>query len=222
MDFTSKTVQKQLLSMLSYQCALNDKLDPNWHTERRAYLRAAMVEGAEMVDHHGYKWWKKQEANLGQVELEVVDIIHFYLSEVARVHGDNAPQVLIEQWLEDGQQVRFDEQLYRFDDMTLLEKIDLLVGLSAANRLDWGLFRSIMSDLDFGFDSLYRQYAGKNVLNLFRLNNGYQDGTYIKQWNGEEDNEHLTQIMNATEGNLDMDLLYQQLGERYHSLTSAA
>lgn len=221
MDFTSETVQQQMLSMLSYQCALNDKLDPNWRDERRSYLRAAMVEGAEMVDHHGYKWWKKQEANLGQVELEVVDIIHFYLSEVARVHGDDAPQSLIEQWLSNDQHVRFDEQLYRFDEMGLLEKIDLLVGLSAAKRLHWGLFRSIMLDLDFSFESLYRQYAGKNVLNLFRLNNGYQDGSYIKQWGAEEDNEHLTQMMSAYSGTLDMDQLYGQLDERYRTLTQA-
>ena len=40
---------------------------------------------------------------------------------------------------------------------------------------------------------------GKNILNRFRQENGYKDGTYKKIWNGEEDNEVLARLM------LDMD-----------------
>ena len=45
------------------------------------------------------------------------------------------------------------------------------------------------------FNTLYRNYVGKNVLNLFRQENGYKDGTYKKIWNGEEDNEVLARLM---------------------------
>ena len=68
-------------------------------------------------------------------------------------------------------------------------------------------------------DELYRQYVGKNVLNFFRQDNGYKEGTYVKQWSGREDNEHLVEVMNA----LDLskpefsDLVYQGLQARYQS-----
>jgi hypothetical protein len=33
------------------------------------------------------------------------------------------------------------------------------------------------------------------VLNFFRQDHGYQDGTYKKMWNGREDNEVLVEVM---------------------------
>ena len=53
------------------------------------------------------------------------------------------------------------------------------------------LFASLMEACDLSADALYRHYVGKNVLNFFRQDHGYQDGTYVKQWQGREDNEHL-------------------------------
>lgn len=46
------------------------------------------------------------------------------------------------------------------------------------------LAKAVKLDLD----ELYKIYLGKNLLNQFRQNNGYKEGTYIKIWNGEEDN----------------------------------
>ena len=34
----------------------------------------------------------------------------------------------------------------------------------------------------------------KNVLNFFRQDNGYKDGSYIKLWDGKEDNQHLVEL----------------------------
>jgi hypothetical protein len=33
------------------------------------------------------------------------------------------------------------------------------------------------------------------VLNFFRQDHGYKDGTYLKQWHGREDNEHLMDLL---------------------------
>ena len=52
-------------------------------------------------------------------------------------------------------------------------------------------FHDLMVAADMSFDELYVGYIGKNVLNFFRQDHGYKDGTYIKVWNGKEDNEHL-------------------------------
>ena len=70
------------------------------------------------------------------------------------------------------------------------------------------------------FDDLFKQYVGKNVLNFFRQDHGYKDGSYIKIWNGREDNEHLSDILNAAEA-IDADFaeqVYQKLEAVYKTL----
>jgi hypothetical protein len=52
-----------------------------------------------------------------------------------------------------------------------------------------------MSGCELGWQELYRQYVSKNVLNFFRQDHGYQEGTYRKIWDGREDNEVLVEVM---------------------------
>ena len=58
---------------------------------------------------------------------------------------------------------------------------------------------------------------GKNVLNFFRQDNGYQDGSYRKLWAGKEDNEHLVEVVAELDHTspLFKDDLYQALEQRY-------
>lgn len=53
----------------------------------------------------------------------------------------------------------------------------------------------LASALGMSFDDLFLGYVGKNLLNRFRQQNGYKQGTYIKIWNGQEDNEVLTEML---------------------------
>ena len=77
----------------------------------------------------------------------------------------------------------------------------------------------IVNQCEMSAYELYRQYVGKNVLNFFRQDNGYKEGTYVKVWEGREDNEHLVEVMDA----LDLtksefsDLVYEGLRNRYPS-----
>jgi hypothetical protein len=59
------------------------------------------------------------------------------------------------------------------------------------------LFHTLMRACDLSADALYRHYVGKNVLNFFRQDHGYQDGTYVKEWQGREDNEHLSELLES-------------------------
>jgi hypothetical protein len=74
-----------------------------------------------------------------------------------------------------------------------------------------------MVQIGMNIDDLYRGYVGKNTLNFFRQDHGYKDGSYIKVWNGKEDNEHLVDVVK----NLDTEhagfakLVYQGLEARY-------
>ena len=79
------------------------------------------------------------------------------------------------------------------------------------------LFRDLLHASGLDFDSLYRQYVGKNVLNFFRQDHGYKDGSYIKVWDGREDNVHLVEILAEldSQANDYADLVYVSLKTRY-------
>ena len=72
--------KNQAATMLALQASMNAKVDPNWITARYPYLRAVAIEGAEAIEHHGWKWWKKQtEFNREEAREELADIWHFLI-----------------------------------------------------------------------------------------------------------------------------------------------
>ena len=74
------TAKNQITQMLSMQNAMNSRVSETWRDNNYEWYRAIWVECAEMLDHHGWKWWKHQEIDVAQVQLELVDIFHFGLS----------------------------------------------------------------------------------------------------------------------------------------------
>lgn len=208
--------------MLALQSRMNSKVEPEWVKVRFPYLRAVVIEGAEAIEHHGWKWWKRQHCDMPQLQMEIVDIWHFILSELLIHAGDNqelaAGNLLLVDLCEGTTStVKFDSVDYDLSTLDLLAKLELLIGISVARRVELGLFKSLMLDCDLNWDSLFRQYVSKNVLNFFRQDNGYKEGTYRKTWHGREDNEHLVEIMESlnSEDPHYPDLLYGALNERY-------
>ncbi len=188
--------------MLALQANMNAKVDPNWITARYPYLRAVAIEGAEAIEHHGWKWWKKQDKDLSQLQMELVDIWHFILSEIL-LRNDNNQSAPLEYLLNalshanNLQLIELDNTAYKLKEADLITKLELLIAISVARRIDLGLFESIMRDCELTWTDLFCQYVGKNVLNIFRQDNGYKEGTYRKVWEGREDNEHLVEILES-------------------------
>ena len=192
--------------MLSLQMSMNAKVDPDWLAARYPYLRAVAIEGAEAIEHHGWKWWKKQEKDLPQLQMELIDIWHFILSEILLRNSGNvdaslAALMILLDSANTQKIIDFDDQQYSIDELDLLTKLELLIALSVVRRIELSLFQSIMSKCQIGWLDLYRQYVGKNVLNMFRQDHGYKDGSYQKIWNGREDNEYLVEIINSLDPN---------------------
>ena len=166
----------------------NQLVHVQWASQNYAYYRAVWVECAELLDHFGWKWWRRATVDLDQAKLEIVDIWHFGLSELLR----------------DGQ---VDRQLAARlksalampsasgEDAFRLAVEGLALASLATRRFDLDAFATVMRSLPLGFDELYRLYIGKNVLNAFRQRNGYKAGHYRKMWQGREDNEHLMEIV---------------------------
>lgn len=188
---------KQIPSMLSLQNTMNNTVNPEWTNLDWDWFRASMLEGSEAVEHHGWKWWKAQSKDLPQLQMEIVDIWHFYLSQFLKLTQGNEAQAatLIEQHYNDlhNQAVVFDNKSYDLQSMDVLSKLDLLIGLSAAKRLHVPLLINLVYATDMTWDGFFEQYVKKNLLNIFRQKHGYKQGTYHKEWFNQEDNVFLVQ-----------------------------
>lgn len=201
-------MKQAFISMLDLQDKMNSKVHPEWQKQGYEWYRAIWTECAELMDHHGWKWWKKQTPDTHQIKLEIVDIWHFGLS-ILLASGKPSDQLADElesKWQSAGTTDNFLEAVEALAQDTLASK-DFSVSL----------FCQLMELCNFSFVELYHQYVGKNVLNFFRQDHGYKDGTYHKVWHGKEDNEHLAEILaslEGTQGDL-QGIVYQELQSRY-------
>jgi len=215
---------QQTKTMLSLQAAMNAKVDPNWVEARYPYMRAVVIEAAEAIEHHGWKWWKKQDKDLAQLQMELIDIWHFLLSEILLDEAGDEARALTQLnkhivSIGDSELVVFDGKQYELISMNLLEQLELLIALSAVRKIELCVFAAILKNCEMDWTELYCQYVGKNVLNFFRQDHGYQDGSYQKIWNGREDNEYLVEVM-AELDPIDADYkdkLYTALSVHYPS-----
>jgi hypothetical protein len=172
--------------MLEMQDAMNRKVNQDWREAGYPWYRAIWTECAEMLDHYGWKWWKHQKPDLAQVRLEIVDIWHFALSArlMQGLPAEQTAQRIAQELRQPG------------ESADLREAIETLAAHAIEMRdADIGIFAQIMQLAGMDFDDLYRIYIGKNVLNFFRQDHGYQEGHYQKIWQGREDNEHLAEIL---------------------------
>jgi len=192
--------QEKALSMLELQAAMNCKVNPDWHEAGYPFLRAIVVEGAEGMEHHGWKWWKAQTADLAQLQMEIVDIWHFILSDaVIKAKGSltyaaSAITLSATKPHLTGS-IQFDGNEYYFSEMDTIRKLEFTIGLAVARRVSIPLFASLLADCGLTWGDLYRQYIAKNILNFFRQDHGYKEDKYRKTWAGREDNEHLVELL---------------------------
>lgn len=212
--------QPQIATMLTLQDKMNTRVNPEWLNAGYGFLRAAMVESVEAIEHHGWKWWKAQNKDIAQLQMELVDIWHFALSDIIiRYNGDvtRSAADLSSELAQSVSTVDFDGNAYDFTQQSLLENLELMAGLCAAKRFSVPLFVHIASQCELSSDELYRQYVGKNVLNFFRQDHGYKEGTYTKVWQDREDNEHLVEVLQTLDMHSDdySDNVYEGLRLRY-------
>ena len=205
-------MKQAFVTMLGMQDKMNQKVHADWISQRYEWYRAIWIECGELIEHFGYKWWKKQNPDIDQVKLEVVDIWHFGMSALF-TEGETLEDIAE---LMEGQLSGYQYQSQQVRDATETLALDCLATKSFSVALFWDLLNAV----EMSFDELFRQYVGKNVLNFFRQDNGYKDGSYIKQWQGREDNEHLVEILATlnSEAVSFSDDVYQALQQRYTKL----
>ena len=179
-----EALREKIKEMLDLQNKINEKVHPHWREQNFEWYRAIWVECAELLDHYGWKWWKKQSPNQSQIELELVDIWHFGLSILLSKYDiEKSISLISEGMIDQKGSGKFRENLEDFTSNTLQTR-----------SFDLKRFNQVMNDVGLTFEKLYVGYISKNVLNSFRQDKGYQAGTYIKDWGGIEDNEYLIRL----------------------------
>lgn len=92
-----------LQDVFDEQIRLNKTINPDLYTEisdpdirRQRFVQfelALRQESAEAIDSLNWKWWKKDQDNWDNVKIELVDMLHFWVS-MCSVAGLDAETVL--------------------------------------------------------------------------------------------------------------------------------
>ncbi len=225
----------KILLMLQLQAQLNDATNGDKWVDGITkngkvinWKRCIYMECAEMVDSFSWKHWKSinKEPDWDNLQIEVIDVWHFIMSLAIESYSQNLRggiedlAINISQ-LESFSNIDINNDEFDTQDNVIL-KVENIIRLSLSKEplnieeLIAEFFDlAVMSGLDL--QTLYRLYVGKNILNQFRQDNGYKDGSYIKVWAGEEDNVVMKRVW---EGDSDIkpDSLYKELTKLYLAL----
>ncbi|MBW6487895.1 dUTP diphosphatase [Sulfurimonas sp.] len=225
----------KILLMLQLQADLNEATNgADWtsgitkNDKVINWKRCIYMECAEMIDSFTWKHWKNidQEADWDNLQIEVVDVWHFIMSlaienyvQTRRGHIDDLAQNISE--LESFAKIDRKNTLFA-SQAEVIEKIESIM-LDTLSHGELNLEKMIsdffdlvvMSGLDL--ESLYKLYVGKNILNQFRQDNGYKDGSYIKIWGSEEDNVVMKRVLEEN-SSVSPSELYKELTKLYLAL----
>ena len=221
----------RILQMLELQQELNDATNgKNWeagltkNNKKIDWRRCIYLEAAELIESYPWKHWKNIDASpdYANIKIEIVDIWHFIMSEALRLYKvenrgslqDISTTITTMQGFNEFLKAEKGEQLSSYEEIELVEEmIKILFCNSDINALLIS-FLTMSSKLNLKLPELYELYIGKNILNKFRQNHGYKDGSYIKEWNGKEDNVVMQEIL-ASKRDITPEALYDALEKAY-------
>ena len=214
----------QIEQMFLLQKQLNDETNgevwiKGYTKENReiSWYRGIYMEVAEAIDSFNWKHWKNinDEPDWDNIRVELVDIWHFVMSESIRIEDQSYANKYLDMKAKDD-----------YDIDALISLLEMMLKLSITSSIDKEVnnireitdtFFTIISHLGIDVEDLYKRYVVKNQLNTFRQKNGYKDGSYIKNWDGVEDNVIAFDIMNnnpkitPTELYTELDSVYSKL-----------
>ena len=225
----SSSFPAKLEEMFALQKKLNDDTNGiNWELginkfdKEINWLRCIHMEVAELIDSTPWKHWKNisDAPDINNIHIELVYVWHFLMSYI--LQETNIPKAV---------SMVNTHCIYEAVD---IEDMDIKLVVKEAEKLSYiafaietgnmpqfsGVERFIdqffrcckISGLSFNW--LQKLYIGKNALNKFRQDNGYKEGTYIKVWNGKEDNEVMIALLDNMESS-SFEEVYSELQKAY-------
>ena len=231
-------MNSKILLMLQLQNQLNDATNGEKWTEGLTkngkqidWKRCIYMECAEMIDSFSWKHWKNIAAqpDWENMQIEVVDVWHFIMSlaieEYSRdLKGGIEDIALNISELSSFESIDTKNSNFASQDI-VIAKVENMIRMSLSKE-DYNLEKLmaeffdlvLLSGLDL--DSLYTLYVGKNILNQFRQDNGYKEGSYIKEWAGVEDNVVMQKVFKK-QPDIKPEALYRELTKLYHELNKS-
>lgn len=228
----------KILLMLQLQASLNEATNGEKWTEGITkndkiinWKRCIYMECAEMIDSFSWKHWKniEKEPDWDNLQIEVVDVWHFIMSLAIENYSKTLRGQIEDLAINISQSDNFakidtQNELFALQD-DVIEKIESIMydvlskdSLNLEKLIADFFDLVLMSGLDL--ESLYKLYVGKNILNQFRQDHGYKDGSYIKVWAGEEDNVVMKRLWEEN-GDIKPDDLYKELTKLYLALNKS-
>ncbi|WP_295420607.1 dUTP diphosphatase [Sulfurovum sp.] len=202
----------KILQMLKLQQKLNDATNgEGWEkgiTKNGKLIdwkRCTYLECAELIESYPWKHWKNIEAQPDHenIKIEAVDIWHFIMSqglEDYKIQNLGTIEDLATHIGNLSNFQSFNKEVTpttknNYEQIEVVETLmrTLFCGGSTEKLMEAFIDVAMQSGLNL--DSLYKLYVGKNILNQFRQDHGYKEGTYIKIWYGQEDNVTMQKVL---------------------------
>lgn len=221
----------KVLQMLKLQQQLNDATNgEGWEkgiTKNGKLIdwkRCAYLECAELIESYPWKHWKNIDAqpDYENIKIEAVDIWHFIMSqglEDYKIKGLGSIDELAEDIQGLPNFASFENEITpttkdNYEQIKTVEVLMRVIFCGENTQAMMTAFIEVAIQSGLNLDSLYKLYVGKNILNQFRQDHGYKEGSYIKMWNGREDNVVMQEFLDLYEG-ITPDELYEKLKEVY-------
>lgn len=206
---------KELIeSCIDTQVYLNDLINKDWVRANYNWQLAAKVELAELIDHLNFQWWKTKEPDFQQAFIELIDILHFVISDYLVKNCSTDIELGKSKVINLLCNLSKDEGISAIDpEVLFMEPKSEITILDCFRMLKF--FHKTPLDM-------FKMYLSKDILNVFRNKNGYTTGTYSKIWGGVEDNVRLDKLVSVFDFTLPKvkERLYNDLKDCYMLHTS--
>jgi len=224
--------------MLRLQQKLNDETNgEDWEKGYNKFgriinwRRCIYMECAELIDSFNWKHWKDinaKEPEWENIKIEIVDIWHFIMSLGLEIYHNNKIGTLddLADFIVESKYFNlFCEEPYPTENKNHLAQMEIINYAEDVIRdsldKDKDSFYIMIDDFiilslhcGVNIEILYKYYIAKNILNKFRQDHGYKEGTYKKIINGVEDNALMLEILEK-KGALSAEDLYGELKKAY-------
>jgi len=221
----------KILQMLELQQELNDSTNglgwENGLTKNGKVInwkRCTYLECAELIESYPWKHWKNIDArpDYANIQIEAVDIWHFIMSqglEDYKVQNLGTLEVLAQDITQLQNFEKFTKQIIPttknyYEQIEVVETLMKTLFCNESTEKLMETFIDVALIAGLNLDKLYTLYVGKNILNQFRQDHGYKEGTYIKIWKGKEDNVTMQNVL-ADHSDITPKALYEALEKAY-------
>lgn len=199
--------QNKIAAIVANQFNLNtNAYDAAWLVKGKSkdfdYPLAGVQELCEFNNSHWLPWWSKENTkDLVNCRIELVDALHFMLSQAIIEVGKEEAALLIYEGYRYSEKIGQEYTEKEINELSRKLMHQLTADTFDTTKAFTALF-NLSQSIGFGFDSLVALYMGKSTLNQFRQDHGYKQKLYKKMWpslndggTSKEDNYYLTQFV---------------------------